>query len=45
MNPSPEGPALVHPGFWLVESKNLQLGETGDMGDYIYQQCSGFDFY
>ncbi len=30
-DPGPEGPALVHPGFRLVEPKSLQLGERGDM--------------
>jgi hypothetical protein len=32
---------LVHPGFRLEDSKRLQLGERGDMGDHIYQQYSG----
>jgi hypothetical protein len=32
---------LAHPGFRLVEPKSLQLGERGDMDDYLYQQCSG----
>jgi hypothetical protein len=41
-DPGPEGPALVHPGFRLVEPKGLQLGERGDMDDYLYQQSSGF---
>ena len=42
-NPSPEGPALVHPGFRLVESKSLQLGERGDGGGNFYSsvQVSG----
>jgi hypothetical protein len=40
-DPGPEGPALVHPGFRLVESKRLQLGERGDEGSNFYQQCSG----
>jgi hypothetical protein len=37
---------LVHPGFRLVEPKSLQLGERGDMGVYVYQQCqvSGIRF-
>ena len=48
-DPGPEGPALVHPGFRLVdpsptgrrvEPKSLQLGERGDMDDYLCQQCS-----
>ena len=43
-DPGPLGPALVHPGFRLVEPKSLQLGERGDMGDYIYQQCSDVRF-
>ena len=36
-----EDPALVHPGFRLVEPKSLQLGERGDIRVYICQQCSG----
>jgi hypothetical protein len=40
-DPGPEDPALVHPGFRLVEPKSLQLGERGDGGDNFYQQCSG----
>jgi hypothetical protein len=40
-DPGPEGPALVHPGFRLVEPKSLQLGERGDIADYLYQQYSG----
>jgi len=40
-DPGPEGPALVYPGFWLVEPKSLQLGERGDEGGNFYQQCSG----
>ncbi len=32
---------MAHPGFRLVEPKSLQLGERGDMDDYLYQQCSG----
>ena len=38
-DPGLEDPALVHPGFRLVEPKSLQLGERGDN---FYHQCSGF---
>jgi hypothetical protein len=43
-DPGPEGPALVHPGFRLVEPKSLQLGERGDVGGNAYRQCSGVKF-
>jgi hypothetical protein len=40
-DPGPEGPALVHPGFRLIEPKSLQLGERGDEGGNFYHQSSG----